>query len=193
MITRFHMIRHGPTHAKSMVGWSDLPADLSDTAMLSRLSRALPDTAVVISSDLSRAVATADAIQGSRTRLPHTPDLREIHFGDWELRRWSEIDAEDPDHIRAFWEQPGDVAPPNGESWNRLMQRVSRQFDRLAETYRGQDVVVVGHFGQILCQVQRALGLTATEAFAHKIDNLSLSRIEHESTGWSAGAINQIL
>ncbi|MEY8841169.1 histidine phosphatase family protein, partial [Cribrihabitans sp. XS_ASV171] len=37
-MTRLHFVRHGPTHAKGMVGWSDLPADLSDTALLDRLS-----------------------------------------------------------------------------------------------------------------------------------------------------------
>jgi alpha-ribazole phosphatase len=36
-MTRFWLVRHGPTHAKAMVGWSDLPADLSDTAALSRV------------------------------------------------------------------------------------------------------------------------------------------------------------
>ncbi len=193
MITRFHMIRHGPTHAKCMVGWSDVPADLSDTGALRRLSDSLPSEALVISSDLDRAVATADAIQGKRHRLPHAADLREMHFGDWELRRWKDIDAESPDHIRAFWEQPGDISPPNGESWNALMRRVSHQFDTLAQHHRGQDIIVVGHFGQILCQVQRASRLTATEAFAQKIDNLSLTQIYHSVEGWRAGAINQIL
>ena len=28
-MTRFWLVRHGPTHAKTMVGWTDLPADLS--------------------------------------------------------------------------------------------------------------------------------------------------------------------
>ena len=40
-----------------MVGWSDLPADLSDTVALQRLHDHLPSDAVVISSDLSRAAA----------------------------------------------------------------------------------------------------------------------------------------
>lgn len=31
-MTRIFWIRHGPTHANGMVGWSDLPADLSDSA-----------------------------------------------------------------------------------------------------------------------------------------------------------------
>ena len=51
-----------------MVGWTDLPADLSDLAALTRLNAHLPD-APVISSDLSRAVTTADALS-PRLRLP---------------------------------------------------------------------------------------------------------------------------
>ena len=193
MITRFHLIRHGPTHAKSMVGWSDLPADLSDTAALARLEAALPREAVVISSDLIRAVATADAIQGDRLRLPHAQALREMYFGDWELRRWAEIDAEDPDRIRAFWEEPGDNAAPGGESWNMLSARVNAQMDQLAQTYAGGDIIVVGHFGQILCQIERAGNMTTTEAFSHKIDNLSLSRIQYGPDGWTLSETNHNL
>ncbi|NIZ13957.1 histidine phosphatase family protein [Phaeobacter sp. HF9A] len=193
MITRFHLVRHGPTHARSMVGWTDLPADLSDTAALARLSAALPEDALLISSDLSRAIATADAIAGARRRLPHAPELREIHFGGWELRTWREVDAEAPEHIRAFWETPGDVAPPGGESWNQLQARVSARMDALAQAHAGADIVVVGHFGQILCQVQRAARLSATEAFAHKIDNLSVTRMSVTNGRWDLGDVNQIL
>ena len=50
-MTRLFLVRHGPTHAKTMVGWSDLPADLSDRAALDRLAGFLPDQATVISSD----------------------------------------------------------------------------------------------------------------------------------------------
>ncbi len=192
-VTRFFLVRHGPTHAKSMVGWSDLPADLSDTAKLQRMSDALPQQARVISSDLSRAVSTADALQGARPRLPHDPALREMHFGAWELRRWAEIDAETPDHIRAFWETPGDIAPPQGESWNTLRHRVDAAMNHLVQCYPGETLIVVGHFGQILTQVQRAQGLTATDAFAHHIDNLSVSDLFHDASGWHAGRINQNL
>ncbi|WP_282096717.1 histidine phosphatase family protein [Epibacterium ulvae] len=191
--TEFFLIRHGPTHAKSMVGWSDLPADLSDTAMLKRISAALPKDALVISSDLTRASATADALQGTRTRLRHDNRLREIHFGAWELRTWAEIDAESPDHIRAFWETPGNIAPPDGESWNDLRKRVDAAFDRLLDQYAGQKIVVVGHFGQILTQVQRACAWSTPRAFEQKIDNLSVSTLSHYDGVWSSSGINQIL
>ena len=189
-MTRLFLVRHGPTHAKCMVGWSDLPADLSDSAALARLDSYLPRDALVISSDLSRARDTADAIQGNRTRLPHTNDLREIHFGDWELRTWAEIDAEDPERIGAYWEYPGDVTPPRGESWNQVCARVNTAIDQLVDTHFGRNIIVVGHFGQILTQVQRADKLTAEEAFAHRIDNLSVSEISKGPDGWTIGKIN---
>lgn len=183
------MVRHGPTHARSMVGWSDIPADLSDAAALARLSAYLPEAAPVISSDLSRAVDTASAIENGRHRLPHDADLREIHFGDWELKRFDEVAATDPEHIRAYWETPGDVAPPNGESWNAVCARVDGAVDRLLAAHGGQDLIVVAHFGAILTQVARARGLSGSDAFGHKIDNLSVTVIEAFGD-WAAPVIN---
>lgn len=187
-MTRFHWVRHGPTHAKGMVGWSDLAADLSDRAALDRLSAHLPAEAVVVSSDLTRAVATADAIAGPRPRLPHDPALREMHFGDWELLRAADVPEQA--HLRAFYETPGDLSPPGGESWNTLSARVSAATDALAAAHPGTPVVVVAHFGVILSQLQRALGVTAYEAFAQTIDNLSVTEIQLTETGWQAGRIN---
>ena len=90
-MSKLHLIRHGPTHAKTMVGWSDLPADLSDHAALARLRSALPNEAVMVSSDLIRASATADAVSSGQLRLPNQPELREINFGDWELKSFDQI------------------------------------------------------------------------------------------------------
>jgi len=191
-MTRLFLVRHGPTHAKTMVGWSDLPADLSDTAQLARLADYLPAGATVVSSDLSRAADTASAIQRDRIRLPHHRDLREIHFGAWELRSWAEIDAEDPDHIRAYWETPGDVRPPGGESWNEVCARVDAVIDGLIAAHPGGDLIVVGHFGMILTQIQRAERLTAEEAFSHRIDNLSVTEVIRKTDGWETGRINHL-
>ncbi len=171
-MTRFWLVRHGPTHAKSMVGWTDLPVDLSDTAALARLVAHLPTDAPIISSDLTRAVATADAL-GPRQRLAHDPDLREIHFGQWETRSFAEIEAASPDLIRAFWETPGDIRPPGGESWNDLTDRTWAALDRLRGA--AHDMIIVAHFGPIVAALQRAEGLSPQAAFGHRIDNLSVT------------------
>lgn len=189
-MSRFYWVRHGPTHAKSMVGWSDLPADLSDAAQLARLSAHLPQDALVISSDLIRARATADAIAGSRRRLPDDPDLREIHFGAWELQVFDKI--ADQEHLRAFWENPGDVRPPGGESWNEVSNRVTAGVARLQAAHPGRDIIAFAHFGAILTQVQQALELTAYEAFAHRIDNLSVTQLHRDNDRWTAQSINHL-
>ena len=182
-------VRHGPTHAKSMVGWTDLPADLSDTAALERLSDFLPD-APVISSDLSRAVETASAIQGPRSRLEHTVHLREINYGNWENRTFKDVEAEDPKLIRAYWEQPGDPTPPNGESWNMVEDRVNSFVD--TQHIPNGNIIAVAHMGVILTQVRRALDISAYDAFAQKIDNLSVTCIESNDGVWRANLVNHL-
>ncbi len=189
-MTRLHLIRHGPTHAKTMVGWSDLPADLSDRAAIERLRNHIPSDAILVSSDLSRAIDTAYAIQGARHRLPHHPALREINFGSWELRRFAEIEAEDPELAFAYWDTPGDVRPPQGESWNEVRARVDAAIDTLMSDHQGASLVIVAHFGVILTQVQRALNLDAQQAFSHRIDNLSVTEVVYEAGRWSVGKIN---
>lgn len=189
-MSRLFWVRHGPTHAKTLVGWTDLPADLSDADRIARLSAHLPPDAVVISSDLGRAVATADAIAGPRLRLAHDPDLREIHFGTWEMQHWETI--EDQVHLRRFWDDPGDVRPPGGESWHDVSRRVTRAATRLVAAHPGRDIIIVAHMGAILTQVQQALRIDAFEAFAHRIDPLSVTELHHADDGWLARTINHL-
>ncbi|MGJ8618296.1 MAG: histidine phosphatase family protein [Sulfitobacter sp.] len=190
-MTTWHWVRHGPTHEKSFVGWRDVPADLSDTARIARLHDYLPDAALLISSDLIRTRATADAIaQPNRQRLPHDPDLRELHFGVWDGMHFSDVAARDPDLSRAYWETPGDIAPPNGESWNQTAARVGAVVDRMNRNHPQADIIAVAHFGVILTQIQRALDVTAYQAMSHKIDNLSVTRLHHDAGQWSVGQIN---
>lgn len=187
---RLWWVRHGPTHARAMVGWTDLPADLSDQTRLDRLSAYLPAQATIVSSDLDRARATADALAAGRRRLPHMRDLREMHFGTWENRTFADVEAEDPDGIFRFWDAPGETRAPRGESWNDLAARVGAAADRLAET--GGDIVVVAHFGAILSQVARARGLSAKDAFAQHIDNLSVTVIDHAGGTLTAAPVNHV-
>ena len=187
----WYWVRHGPTHAKAFAGWRDIPADLSDTDTIARVQAMLPDHGVCVSSDLIRAVDTASAIAPHHTRLPHEFGLREFDFGAWDGRHWSDVAATDPDLSRSYWEAPGDVAAPDGESWNQASARITAVVDRLANTH--STVIAVAHFGAILTQVQRALGATAYDTLAHKIDNFSVTHLRRINGVWQAEFINQIL
>jgi alpha-ribazole phosphatase len=186
-VTRFWWVRHGPTHAKAFAGWRDIPADLSDTAKLARLNAYLPPNAPVISSDLIRATATADALCQVRPRLPHDPDLREFHFGDWDGLGFAEVAERWPDLSRLYWEEPGHIAPPGGESWHQGSARVAQAVTRMAAL---PDVIIVAHFGVILTQYQRAAGLTPVAALSQEIDNLSVTCLTFSAGAWGVDSVN---
>lgn len=177
-MTVFHWVRHGPTHAPDFVGWRDLPADLSAKARIARLEAHLPRDALLISSDLTRSVQTADAICGTHRRLPHSPMLREFNFGAWDGLHSDQIKARYPESSRAYWKTPGEIAPPGGETWNAAAARVSIAADHLARRAGARPVIVVAHIGVILTQLARALGIGAAEVLVHKIDNLSVTEID---------------
>ena len=191
MITRFWWVRHGPTHSHVLNGWTDVAADLSDTSAIVRLQRFLPEQAVLVSSDLSRARKTADLLAGSR--LPDEADLREGNHGDWEGKSFSEISLSDPKLSREYLENPGDVAPPNGESWNAVAARVGRVVDRL-NAPQTDNFVVVAHFGVILTAIQRAAAMSARAALAFEIEPLSVTRLDylHAARTWRIGFINHV-
>lgn len=176
-MTTWHWVRHGPTHQKTFTGWRDVAAELSDSAAIARLSAHLPEEALVISSDLTRSVDTASALQAHRTRLPHDPALREFHFGSWDGVHFSQVAARHDALSRAYWEAPGPHTPPGGESWDMSAARVAMAVGRISARYPQAHIVAVAHFGVILTQVQAVLGITATEVLAHKIDPLSVTTL----------------
>jgi alpha-ribazole phosphatase len=186
---RFWWVRHGPTHAKTFVGWRDLPADLTDHPRIARLSAHLPVGATLVSSDLCRASATADALATGRHRLPHDPALREFNLGDWDGKHFTDVAESHPALSRAYWEDPGDHAPPGGESWNTAAARINTAVDTLL-TLPARDIIIVAHIGVILTQVQRVMGITAYQALSHTIDNLSVTQLVHDAGKWRAAIIN---
>ena len=193
MSTNFWFVRHGPTRATGAIGWTDLDADLSDAARLSALSTALPKDAVILSSDLTRASKTADAIADGRQRLSHDARFREIHFGAWEGRDFEEIGAKEPELLQAYWDTPGDVSPPGGESWNDLTTRVSNGLmDMTGSTHK--NIICVAHFGVILAAISFARAISAGAIMGFKIDPLSVTHLEHlpKSDAWRIHRVNHI-
>ncbi|MDG4647226.1 histidine phosphatase family protein [Roseibacterium sp. SDUM158017] len=192
MVARLWWVRHGPTHERAFTGWRDVPADLSDDAALARLDAHLPRDALLVSSDLARASATADRLGAGRTRLPDEPRLREFDFGEWDGLVFDEVSTRDPDLSRAFWETPGTVAAPGGETWNGVAARVSDAIDALARLHPGADLVAVAHMGVILSHLGHAGGLGPMKALGHRIEPLSVTRLDRDGAGWRIVSVNHL-
>lgn len=189
-MTRFWWVRHGPTHKKTMVGWTDVPADLSDHHQVERLKSYLPSKALIVSSDLTRCIQTADIITNDQTILPARQELREIHFGDWENQSYQTAQDSHPELIQQYWENPGDIAAPNGESWNQLTGRVDKCISELCNNHPDQDIIVVAHFGVILSQIQKASGMDNKSVLSFQIDNLSVTRLDFLNPQWRVTGVN---
>jgi broad specificity phosphatase PhoE len=51
-------------------------------------------------------------------------------------------------------------------------------------------LIAAVHFGVVIAAIQRALNVSAYEAFSHRIDNLSLTHIRITDGAWDAVSIN---
>jgi broad specificity phosphatase PhoE len=117
----------------------------------------------VVSSDLTRAVDTANTIAdvlGLPVKLD--PRLRETHLGEWQGRRVDEVEVDYPGQI-AEWRGDPRWTPPGGESRVDVVRRslpVVEEIDvDLAEEPGAQSLLIVAHGGMIGGMVSGLLDL----------------------------------
>jgi alpha-ribazole phosphatase len=190
--TQWWWIRHAPVPGGGtrIFGRRDVDCDVSDTAALRALAAVLPRDAVGIVSPLKRTRQTYDALAEAGAALPQPivePDLAEQSFGLWEGLSWSEMEAADPAIYSAFWADPTRNAPPEGESYAAMLERVAAAIATLTARHTGRDLVCVSHGGTIRAAVATALSLAPETAMAIVIDNLTLTRISYVQGGLLRG------
>ncbi len=185
--TRWWWLRHAPVidHDGIIYGRRDVPCDVSDKAKFKALAKMLPGRPMVwASSHLKRATDTAAAIVEAGFDPPELivePDLSEQSLGDWEGLEWNSLIASKDGACRRFWQDPGNIAPPGGESFADQISRVAGIVRRFNVEYAGADIVVVSHAGTVRAALAIALGLNPGQALSFKVANLSLSRLDHIS------------
>jgi alpha-ribazole phosphatase len=190
--THWWWIRHAPVPGGGtrIFGRRDVDCDVSDTAALRALAAVLPRAAVGVVSPLKRTRQTYDALAEAGAALPQPivePDLAEQSFGLWEGLSWPEMDAADPAIYSAFWADPTRNAPPEGESYAAMLERVAGAIAKITARNAGRDLVCVSHGGTIRAAVATALSLAPETAMAIVIDNLTLTRISYVQGGLLRG------
>jgi len=164
--------------------------------MYASLARRLPRPAVWLTSPLSRTKRTARAIFEAgypEQNLVIDPGLIELDFGEWQGLEYPELAKRLTLPRHAFWPLSGCERPPGGESMLDGIVRMGNTMERLAETYRGQDVVATSHGGVIRAAVAHALRLDADTALHLALQNLSLTRLDRLPQGWLVVCVNELL
>jgi broad specificity phosphatase PhoE len=154
---------HGTTTDNEMgisSGWSD--AGLSQLGI--EQSKKLADQTkdqnfdVVFTSDLKRAVDSAQITWGDKYEIIQDQRLRECNYGDMNGKPSSEVE---PIQEKAIY-----TPMPNGESYEMVKQRVNDFLDFLKENYDGKHIAIVAHKAPQLALDVLLKGMTWDQAFA---------------------------
>lgn len=142
------LIRHAPTRGnqqKRYIGWTDesiLPFQAEPDLELKN----------VIGSDLKRCRQTAARLFPNAVYLANR-DLRECHFGEWEMKTYEEL--KEIQLYRNWIDEPWKIRPPGGESLADMAERVEQGIRKLPD---GSRVTLVVHGGPIRYLIAQALG-----------------------------------
>lgn len=184
---RLYLVRHGESTANAMknVIQGHLDTELTEKGreqakrIAERLRNHFFDQ--ILSSDLKRALHTAEAIAEHHSDTPFikTEELRELSRGDYQGMTYEEVGWHDRRQRRADWYE---MRPPNGENFSDLVERMSTFIDTLDKD--AKDILVVTHGGAIRAFYHHLLQIPKPDLFAkEKIGNVGLSIIEITEEG----------
>jgi len=123
--------------------------------------------AVVVSSDLNRAVETARiAFSGSSIPVRLDWRLRECDYGELNGMPRHVLDEQRARRIDEPW--------PGGESWREAVARAGGFLDELAQACDGQRVLLIGH-------------MATRWALDHRIRGIPLETLVDEAFVWQEG------
>lgn len=133
-----YLIRHGrPAVSGVLLGASDVP--LAGDAIA--VSPIVVDR--VLTSPLVRARRTAELLFPGMA-LTVVPEFAERGLGEWEGRRWDEVERVWPELARQAGEDWFAVTPPGGEDWAGFTARVAAGWARVP---RSGSTAIVAHAG----------------------------------------------
>ncbi len=173
--TRLILVRHGETAMTVQGRYSgrgDVPlseqGEAQAMAAAGRVAGISRDVTAVVSSPLGRCTRTAELIAAELGNVTVTvlPDLIECDFGDWEGRTFAEVRERWPAELDS-WLESTSVAPPGGESFQAVAERVRGALATLRSAYPSGTVVVVSHVSPIKLILRDALA--AGDAFLHRL------------------------
>jgi broad specificity phosphatase PhoE len=184
--TRLFLVRHGETIANReyrYIGTRDDPLSTLGQTQAIQLAEALAVFSIVAvySSPLLRTYDTALPIaERHELEVQRVKDLRECDFGMWEgLSRAEVLERSPEDKQRLLeWERNTSIAPPEGESFEALQQRVRAAVEHLAQSHTGQAIVLVSHVGPIKVLLSSALGAPISTAFRIFLDPATICVID---------------
>ena len=140
-----YLIRHTtPTIAAGICyGQADIEVAESFEEEAKLIQQQLPEVINIYSSPLKRCRQLANHIYPDAT-ITFTDDLKEMHFGEWELQPWDEIPNEP---LNIWMKDFVNVRIPGGENYLDLFNRTISFYNQIIS--KNQSAAIFTHSGNI--------------------------------------------
>ncbi|MYM89487.1 histidine phosphatase family protein [Rugamonas sp. FT82W] len=189
------LIRHGETAwnaVRRLQGHTDIPLNDEGARQAAALAQALAAERVdvLVSSDLQRAVQTAQAVadQYDGLRVQTDEQLRERCYGVFEGMLYAEIEREYPAEYALWQARDIDAVMPPGEreaeSFRRFYQRATGGIADWAQRHPGRTIAIVAHGGVLECAYREAVGMSLDSPRDFQVKNASINRFS-----WADGKL----
>ena len=195
-----YIVRHGETEWNKIgryQGITNVPLNENGIAQAKACGNALKNVHFdrILSSDLSRALVTAETIRGNRQLEIKTDErLRQINFGDWEKLLFTEIEERWPGLIDQMYRRPDIVKVPNGESFQEVQDRAwSAVSDFLNENNEDETILITCHGGTIRTILCKLLDISISHCWNFSQGNTAINRVFYNGMGESDHNILNLL
>lgn len=192
------LVRHGESvwnRELRIQGQTNSELTANGIAQSHAVARVLAEEPIhaIYSSDLTRAIATAEIIAAPhRLELRLDPRLREMSFGGLEGLTWQQVRDDYPDVKAALQSGAHQFKMPGGgESRDDLVTRALSALDDIAVRYPDQTICVVTHGGLISWFTRHVLGIPRNVPSRLRPDNCAIHRFELYELGWHLRTFNE--
>ncbi len=169
-MTTFLIIRHGQSEsnaAATLTGQLDIALTETGIKQGQAASEYIFNNYKVdriYSSDLIRASTTVKRLSElTGICVTLNKNLREMHCGDWQGRKVSDLMAEYGEYYERWKDHDTSAFPPNGESFIDLQKRAFGEIECIRKENDGKTVVIATHGGVIKVLTGAFLKLPMTE------------------------------
>jgi len=197
-LSRLFLIRHGDTESNSAEKyWGNTDVKLSDAGLQQaerlRGRLATENIDAIYSSDLSRALATAETVASNHgLEIITCAELREMNFGELEGLTFNEISQRYPEVTELWLKRNPKLKCPEGESIEEFNIRVSQFIGRLENHAPQEAIVIVAHSGSLRSLLCHLLGIGPERHWQFRLDLASLTILEAYPQGAILSLLNDV-
>ncbi|BAU29302.1 putative phosphoglycerate mutase/uncharacterized phosphatase [Aneurinibacillus soli] len=189
--THIYLIRHGETDwnaARRIQGHSDIPLNQAGREQALRLAEHLQHIPIdrICVSDLQRAVETARPLAACLGLPLHRfYEFRERNYGEWEGKKYEEVQAEIPD-VNTWTEQNRRY---NIETFTSMQQRGMNCLQSILQENRSEHLAVISHGGMLNALLHH---MSSGEYGTGKTrwTNTACTHVEYRADTWIVHTIN---